>query len=68
MKSKKELQIENDKKYFDYFFNLGLGSYKERWRLTEKWYQQSFSHSKYTSYESFRVGKSKYLNEISKKH
>lgn len=67
MKTKKELHELNEKQYFDYFFSLEDGSYKYRWELTEKWYQDQFKHSKYTSYESFRVHKSKYLNQLSKK-
>lgn len=67
MKTKKEFISDENKEYFDYFFQLTQGSYKDCWIITEKWFQETYNKTKYTSYSSFRKAKSNYLNGLYKR-
>ena len=67
VKTKQELDKEREKEYFDYFFSISDGSYKECWIETEIWYGKCYGCGRFSTYESFRVIKGRYLKALSKK-
>lgn len=66
MKKIKRVTQKERHAFFDYFFSLSEGSYKERFLLTKKWWKSKKRREIYINYQSFRNGKSKYISELSK--
>lgn len=59
-----EFRRRTEKEYFDYFFGLNKGTYKDNWLETEEWFQEKYNIPKYPDYSSFRNAKSKYLRGV----
>lgn len=57
--------------YFDRFFEIiadkNVGSYREAYELLEAEHYQAFNQNRYNSYDSFRVMKNRYLNNLRRK-
>ena len=64
IKTKKELDLEREKEYFEYFFSQESKSYRYCYELTEHHFASKYGSGRYSSYESFKNGKGRYLAKL----
>ena len=67
MKTRKEYLFEEMGEYMSFFNDSKQTTGEKKWIEAENVYQLKYNRPKYTSYGSFRVAKSNYINELRNK-
>jgi hypothetical protein len=64
MKTRKEFMFEEMSEYMTFFNESRKTTGEQKWFEAENMYQDKYNRPKYTTYGSFRVAKSNYINEL----